>query len=109
MFDSFVYPLYYSCNYQPIYNYILGVVLCIGGIISYAPQYYAIIKTKQSKGISELSLLLLNIGSFCLTTNSFILNWWKFKCYNSSGNMLNKNVRCANLTCKYSLIVKALG
>lgn len=71
----------YTCQGEPLFSYILGIVLCIGGTISYLPQYYSLIKTKQHKGISELSLLLLNIGSACLAANSFILNWWKFGCY----------------------------
>lgn len=73
---------YYTCQGQPVYNYILGIILCIGGIISYFPQYWSIIKTKTTKeGVSELSLFLLNVGSACLAANAFILNWTKFQCY----------------------------
>lgn len=71
----------FECKEQPIYTYVLGVILCIGGMISYIPQYYSLIKTKQHKGISEMSLLFLNFGAVCLAANSFILNWWKFTCY----------------------------
>ncbi len=90
----------YSCQGEPVFSYVLGIILCIGGMISYFPQYYSIIKTKKKEpnqeinegpnqpnqepnegGISEVSLLLLNIGSACLAANSFILNWQKFKCY----------------------------
>ncbi len=71
----------YTCQGEPLFSYILGIVLCIGGMVSYFPQYYSLVKTKQHKGISEVSLLLLNIGSACLAANSFILNWWKFGCY----------------------------
>ena len=70
-----------SCIVEPTYVYVLGILLCIGAISSYLPQYYALIKTKQAKGISELSLFILNIGSFCLAVNSVILNWFKFDCY----------------------------
>ena len=48
-------------------------------------SYYSLIKSKQNKGISETSLLLLNIGSACLAANSFILNWWRFTCYEYCG------------------------
>ena len=75
-----------SCIVEPIYVYVLGISLCVGGIISYLPQYYALIKTKQAKGISELSLFILNIGSVCLAINSVILNWSKFDCYQSQSS-----------------------
>jgi len=71
----------YSCQEEPVFTYVLGIILCIGGMVSYFPQYYCLVKTRQNKGISELSLLLLNIGSACLAANSFILNWGKFECY----------------------------
>lgn len=71
-----------SCTIQPTYKYVLGILLCLGGMISYFPQYYSLIKSKQKEGISEISLFVLNIGSVCLTFNAFILNWDKFKCYN---------------------------
>ncbi len=72
----------YSCESEPNSNIILGVLLCIGGIVSYIPQIYSLVKTKQSKGISEMSLLILCVGSSMLTGNTVILNWWKFDCYN---------------------------
>lgn len=71
-----------TCTVEPVYSYVLGILLCIGGMISYFPQYYSLIKSKQHKGISELSLFILNIGSACLAANAFILNWAKFDCYN---------------------------
>lgn len=69
------------CHTQPVYSYVLGILLCIGGMVSYFPQYYSLIKSKQHRGISELSLFILNIGSACLSANAFILNWFKFECY----------------------------
>ena len=75
------FPNYNTCTVEPVYSYVLGILLCVGGMISYFPQYYSLIKTKQHKGISELSLFILNIGSACLAANSFILNWYKFECY----------------------------
>lgn len=71
----------YTCTVEPVYSYVLGVLLCIGGMVSYFPQYYSLIKNKQHKGISELSLFILNIGCACLSVNAFILNWYKFECY----------------------------
>ena len=84
-----------SCTYKPLFDYILGISLCIGGVMSYLPQYYSLIKSKQPKGISELSIFILNIGAACLTSNSFILNWDLFKCYEEcsfqlcTGNLLS--------------------
>lgn len=82
------YGSYYECNVQPIYSYILGILLCIGGMVSYIPQYYYLIKTKNHKGISDKSLFFLNMGSFCLFSNALILNWWKFSCYGKCSTAL---------------------
>ena len=69
------------CYVQPIYTYVLGIILGCSGIISYLPQYYNLVKAKHHKGISELSLFLLNLSCVTLAANALILNWWKFKCY----------------------------
>lgn len=71
----------YICQSEPILSIVLGLLICVGGVISYTPQYFNLVKTKQHKGISEFSLLLLNIGAASLAANSFILNWDKFECY----------------------------
>lgn len=78
----------YNCEIEPVYSYVLGILLCIGGMISYFPQYYSLIKAKQSKGISETSLFILNIGSACLAANSVVLNWSKFSCYNQCNSLI---------------------
>lgn len=74
-----------ACNGPPKAELILGSILCVAGMISYFPQYYSLIKTRQAMGISELSLFILNVGSACLVANSVILNWSKFACYNTCG------------------------
>ena len=78
----------WTCDSEKTITYILGIFLCIGGAVSYLPQYIALIKSKQAKGISELSLLILNIGALCLACNSLILNWWQFECYKFCGFLL---------------------
>ena len=84
----------WTCEADSTITYVLGVLLCIGGILSYLPQYIALIKSKKGQGVSELSLFILNVGSLCLACNSLILNWWQFECYNfcsfflCSGNLL---------------------
>lgn len=98
MFDDFLFD---GCNIQPIYTYVLGILLCIGGTITYFPQYYSLIKSKHSKGISELSLFILNIGSACLAANSFILNWFKFQCYSNCSFWLCT----ANLLSLFQIII----
>ena len=70
-----------KCITLPVTSYVLGILLCIAGVISYFPQYYSLIKSKQSAGVSESSLLLLNISSACLSINAIILNWYKWECY----------------------------
>ncbi len=70
------------CDPESLIGSILGIVLCIGGTVTYIPQLYSIIKAKTIKGINELSLILLNIGGCCLALNSIIFNWQKWQCYN---------------------------
>jgi len=84
MFEAitqFIFYNRYECIHQPAYAYVLGVALCLGGIISYIPQYYSLIKSGSHKGLSEFSLLFLNVGAACLAANSFILNYARFQCY----------------------------
>ena len=77
-----------NCVAEPLYTYVLATCLCIAGLVSYLPQYYSLIKSGQATGISESSLLLLNIGAACLAANSFILNFWKFNCYHQCSVLL---------------------
>jgi len=72
-----------SCVQKPTLDYALGIVLGLAGTLSYLPQYYTLIKTKQAKGISELSLFILNIGNACLSLNSLISNWGAWTCYDN--------------------------
>ena len=60
---------------------VTGSLLCIGCILGYIPQFYNIIKFKSVKGISEFSLVLMNIGTMCLTMNSIIFSWSYFSCH----------------------------
>lgn len=57
---------------------ILGPLICLGSILSYVPQFYNIIKYESVEGISELCLVLMNIGLTCLTMNSLIFSWKYF-------------------------------
>jgi cystinosin len=54
---------------------LLGILISLGSIISYIPQFYNIIKYKSVECISEPSLLLMNLGLMCLSMNSLIFNW----------------------------------
>lgn len=52
-----------------------AILITLGGIICYIPQFHTLIKNKSSDGISEISLVLMNISMFCLTMNSVIFSW----------------------------------
>lgn len=78
-----------TCSGPPKTEEILGILLCLAGMCSYFPQYYSLIKSKQTVGVSELSLFILNVGSACLVANSVILNWSMFQCYQSGGSGLS--------------------
>ena len=57
---------------------ILGPIICLGSVLSYVPQFYNIIKYESVEGISEMCLVLMNIGLMCLTMNSLIFSWKYF-------------------------------
>lgn len=65
---------------------LIGIGVCLGGIIGYIPQFYNIIKYDSVHGISEISLVLANIGLMCLTMNSLIYSWAYF--FNDWVNLL---------------------
>lgn len=59
---------------------VLGVGISIGGIATYIPQFYNIIKNGSIEGISEASIIVMNIGMMCLSMNSLIYSWKYFFC-----------------------------
>jgi uncharacterized protein with PQ loop repeat len=61
-----------------IFNILLAVFIIFGSISGYIPQFYKIIKYKSVENISEISILIMNIGMMCLTMNSMIFNWKYF-------------------------------
>lgn len=58
-----------------ILSLLLGIGITLGSLLSNIPQFYNIIKYKSVDGISELSLIIQNVGMTCLTMNSLINNW----------------------------------
>ena len=59
---------------------VFGLCLTFASVLTYIPQFYAIVKNKSVSGISELSLILMNIGMFALSTNLIIISWQAFFC-----------------------------
>lgn len=57
---------------------IASILITLGSILSYLPQFYKIIVTESVAGISQISLVLVNIGMFCLTVNLLIFTWPSF-------------------------------
>ena len=58
-----------------ILGIVLGSFICLGSVGSYIPQFYKIIKSNSVKGISEISLVIQNVGLMCLTMNALIFSW----------------------------------
>ena len=58
-----------------IFSFVLTILIILGSILSYIPQFHIIIKNKSVDNISELTLVLSNIGFLCLTLNLLILSW----------------------------------
>lgn len=52
-----------------------AVLITLGSLISYVPQIHKIVINKSVDGISQISLVLTNMGMFCLTMNSLIFTW----------------------------------
>jgi uncharacterized protein with PQ loop repeat len=76
------------CLQLPPLDYIIGIILSVGVIISYIPQYYSIIKNKSSNGINESSLFLLNVIYSTLLMSFSLQDYNKFKCFQSCDVML---------------------
>jgi uncharacterized protein with PQ loop repeat len=62
-----------------------GIILSLGTIISFIPQYYKIITNGNVKGISHWTQGLNNISSFCAFFGAFMLDYYLFKCCYSNG------------------------
>lgn len=59
-----------------------SVVLTLGAVISYVPQYISLLRSRSVKGLSWLWLLLNCVASFCLLLNSITLRWKELICCN---------------------------
>ena len=103
MYDLFN-SLTHQCSTVPIYSYVLAMLLCVGGILSYIPQYYSLVKYRHQDGVSILSILVLNIGSTSLAVNALILNWWKFSCYSYCGAW----ICTANLLSMFQILINTV-
>jgi len=79
----------------------LGVALflVIGTIVSYVPQYIAIIKAGSSEGISFMMLAILMLSSFLTAINSGILKWPHVVCcqHLGPGQCLKNNLATEQL------------
>jgi len=62
------------------FNALLTMGLCVGIIISYAPQHYRIISAKSSEGLSPVFLLLGSTSSAAGMWNMITLQWGIAKC-----------------------------
>jgi cystinosin len=65
-----------QCYFEPTaMNISVALVLMLGTIISYVPQYVAIIKAKSSEGLSFLMMAIGLTGGFLIAVNSGVLKW----------------------------------
>jgi len=79
----------------------LGVALflVIGTVVSYIPQYIAIVRAGSSEGISFMMLAILLLSSFLTAINSGILKWTHVVCcqHLSLGQCLKNNLATEQL------------
>jgi len=74
------------CYFGPsVLNIAVAVFLIVGIIVSYVPQYVAIIKRKSSEGLSVYMIAFSLLSSFLTTVNSGILKWPSVICCGSLG------------------------
>jgi uncharacterized protein with PQ loop repeat len=71
-------------------NLTFGILIILGTIISFLPQYYKIIKNRSVTGISHWTQGLNNMSAFCAFFGSFMLDYYLFKCckHGHCGNIL---------------------
>ena len=91
-----------------IVGIVLGFGLSVGSILTYVPQLYNIIKNKSVQGISEPSLILMNIGMMCLNMNLVIRSWnyffcQSFQCFSNLLPLINVTISWL-MTCIYYII-----
>eukprot|EP01089_Gocevia_fonbrunei_P018755 TRINITY_DN6433_c0_g1_i2.p1 TRINITY_DN6433_c0_g1~~TRINITY_DN6433_c0_g1_i2.p1 ORF type:complete len:304 (+),score=17.14 TRINITY_DN6433_c0_g1_i2:83-994(+) len=58
----------------------LGITLCVGIFISYVPQYWSIIKSRSSDGVSYITMWLAYVSAFCTFLNVIVLKWDTVTC-----------------------------
>lgn len=76
---------------------ISGLGISLGSLVSYLPQFYNIVKYGNVDGISEPSLILMNLGMMCLCMNSLIFSWSYFFCMEDISHDIYSNFSSSSL------------
>lgn len=61
-------------------NFILSIVIAFGIVFSYIPQYYNIVKTHTSVGLSPTFLFLICVAGLCALSNLILLSFLSVPC-----------------------------
>jgi len=70
-----------TCWDEPgLLTLLLGIFLIVGGLVSFIPQYHAIVSRKSSRGLSFVTLGLGLSSSAFSACNVGMLNWWRIQC-----------------------------
>jgi len=70
-----------SCEFkEKIVSEAVGIFLLIGTFVSYLPQYFKVVKSRTSKGVSLFRLFLVNVHTFQNWLNALILQWKLIEC-----------------------------
>jgi len=70
-----------DCYFEPsVINIVVALFLIVGTMMSYIPQYLAIIRAKSSEGISFMMLAIAVESGFLTAINSGILKWENVVC-----------------------------
>jgi uncharacterized protein with PQ loop repeat len=64
---------------ESIFGLVVGILLIIGSIVSFIPQYMKIIQNKSVNGLSHWTQGLGNISAFCALFGAFMLDYEVFK------------------------------
>ena len=73
-----------ACDTPSVGAAVAMLLICLGGMVSYIPQYISMIRARSGDGVSEKSLFALNLSGASVALNALILNWWRFDCFSNS-------------------------
>jgi len=88
-------------------NLAVAIFLIVGTVLSYIPQYIAILKVQSSEGLSVFMIAISMLSGFLICINSGILKWPNVTCCDhlSFGHCLKNNLATEQLLSGLACVV----